>query len=362
MTSTPPQARVAWRTSVRDAGRRLIRMPHIRLWLQFYGAGIVVCQVSLALLRPGIHDRSILMTCNLVAVLLIAAGTLAMPEGGRLTKLLPPVVGLCTLIALGLATTDLAPALGGFYVLMFVYVGLTQPPWTSLWLVPPAAAGWLLTNRPLDHTIMAKLPVAVSLWVLLAELLSRVTAQRQADQDLLAEQAAHDALTGLRNRRGLEELLENAQVGDAVLFLDLDHFKAVNDLLGHEAGDQVIADLGRIVLAVLRPHDVAVRYGGEEVLILLPTTSVEGVETLLQRLRQGWSASHPELTFSAGIAIVDEAGGAEAAREADDALYLAKQRGRNRAEVAGQRPPLFIPTQKNAPAPSTSGRSQAPAS
>jgi diguanylate cyclase (GGDEF)-like protein len=200
---------------------------------------------------------------------------------------------------------------------------------------------------------MAKLPVAAGLWILLAELLSRVTAQRQADQDRLAEQAAHDALTGLRNRRGLDELLDDAHPGDAVVFIDLDYFKTVNDLLGHEAGDHVIADLGRIVLAVLRPDDVAVRYGGEEVLVLLPATSVDGAETMLRRLRRGWAASHPELTFSAGIAIVDHDGGAAAAREADNALYLAKQRGRNRSEVAGQTPPALIPTQKGSAQTST---------
>ncbi|HVV75511.1 MAG TPA: GGDEF domain-containing protein [Mycobacteriales bacterium] len=323
-------------------------MPHIRLWVQFYAAGIVVSQISLAFLRPGIHDRAILTSVNVGAQVIIGAGTLLLPlpERSRLTRLLPPIVGLCGLVVVGATTAGLAPVLGGFFVITFVYVGLTQPPWTSLWLVPPAAMGWLVMNRPIDHTVVAGIPVAVSLWVLLAELLSRVTTRQQVQQAQLEEQAAHDALTGLRNRRGLDDLLAAAEVGDAVVFLDLDHFKAVNDLLGHEAGDRVIADLGRIVLAVLRPNDVAVRYGGEEVLILLPGTPLDGVETLLRRLRRGWSASHPELTFSAGVAIVDAEGGAAAARQADDALYLAKQRGRNRAEVAGQKPTMFIPAQK----------------
>jgi diguanylate cyclase (GGDEF)-like protein len=317
----------------------------MRLWLQFFVAGLVVCQISFTLLRPGVHDRLLVLAVNLPAQLLIVAGTLALPANSRINRLWPPMVGISALIVIGATTSGLAPALGGFFVIMFVYVGLTQPAWTSMWLVPAATVGWLLLNRPLDHTVIARLPFTVGLWVLLAELLSRVTAQRQADQDRLAEQAAHDALTGLRNRRGLDELLTEAEVGDAVVFIDLDHFKAVNDLLGHEAGDQVIADLGRIVLAVLRPADVAVRYGGEEILLLLPGTSTDGAEVLLHRLRRGWSASHPELTFSAGIAIVDSDGGSAAARQADDALYVAKQRGRNRSVVAGRRPTMFIPTQ-----------------
>ncbi|HVY10359.1 MAG TPA: GGDEF domain-containing protein [Mycobacteriales bacterium] len=331
----------------------VLRLPHMRLWLQFFVAGLVVCQISFTLLRPGVHDRLLVLAVNLPAQVLIVAGTLALPAESWLNRLWPPIVGLGALIAIGATTTGLAPAVGGFFIIMFVYVGLTQRPWTSLWLVAPAIGGWLLLNRPLDHVVMAKLPVAAGLWILLAELLSRVTAQRQADQDRLAEQAAHDALTGLRNRRGLDELLDDAHPGDAVVFIDLDYFKTVNDLLGHEAGDHVIADLGRIVLAVLRPDDVAVRYGGEEVLVLLPATSVDGAETMLRRLRRGWAASHPELTFSAGIAIVDHDGGAAAAREADNALYLAKQRGRNRSEVAGQTPPALIPTQKGSAQTST---------
>lgn len=339
----------------RGRARAVLRLPHMRLWLQFFVAGLVVCQISFTLLQPGVHDRLVTMAVNLPAQVLIVIGTLVLPAESRLNRLWPPIMGLSGLIIIGATTSGLAPALGGFFVIMFVYVGLTQPPWTSLCLVPPAVTGWLLLNRPLDHTVMSQLPVTAGLWILLGELLSRVTAQRQADQDRLAEQASHDALTGLRNRRGLEELLASAGVGDALVFIDLDHFKTVNDLLGHEAGDRVIADLGRIVLAVLRPEDIAVRYGGEEVLILLPGTSIDGAEVMLRRLRRGWSASHPELTFSAGIAIVDHEGGAAAAREADDALYLAKQRGRNRSEVAGLSPAVLIPKQKHPtqPAPST---------
>jgi diguanylate cyclase (GGDEF)-like protein len=342
--------------------RRVLGLPHFRLWLQFFIAGLVVCQVSFALLRPGAHDRLIVLAVNIPAQLVIVAGMLALPARSRISRLWPPLIGLTGLIVIGATTAGLAPALDGFFVIMFVYVGLTQPAWTSLWLLAPATAGWLLLNRPLGHEVAAELPVAVGLWILLAELLSRVTAQRQADQDRLADQAAHDALTGLRNRRGLDDLLEAAEIGDAIVFLDLDHFKTVNDLLGHEAGDRVIADLGRIVLAVLRPDDVAVRYGGEEVLVLLPSTSIDGAEIMLHRLRRGWSASHPEVTFSAGIAIVDQEGGVAAAREADDALYLAKQRGRNRSETSGRAPAVVIPTQKAAPAPSNSGRKPAQAS
>src|SRR5690242_15648627 len=106
--------------------RRIVRTAHIRLWLQFFGAGIVICQVSLALLRPGIHDRLILASVNLAAIALIAVGTLALPAESRLAKLWPPTVTLVGLAVVGATTTGLAAALSGFFILIFVYVGLTQ--------------------------------------------------------------------------------------------------------------------------------------------------------------------------------------------------------------------------------------------
>lgn len=316
----------------------------MRLWLQFFGAGVVVSQISLAILRPGIQDRLILASVNIVVIVLIAVGILVLPPESRITRLWPPIVTLVGLAILGATTTGLSPTLTGFFVLTFVYVGLTQPAWTSLWLIAPAMASWLLLSRPIGEATLARAPVLLCLWVLLAELLSRVTTQQLANQERLAEQAARDALTGLRNRHGLEELIANAEVGDALVFVDLDNFKTVNDLLGHDVGDQVLADLGRIVLAVLRPNDVAVRYGGDELLLLLPGTPTDGAEALLRRLRRGWSASHPELSFSAGVAVVDH-DGAGAAKAADDALYIAKQRGRNRTEVAGRFSTVVIPGQ-----------------
>lgn len=331
--------------ALRRRAALLLEAPHLRLWLQFFGAGVVVCQISLALLRPGLHDRLILMAANAASLVVVAVGTLLLPAGSRTNRLLPAVALLIGLAFVGASTTGLAPALGGFFVITFVYVGLTQPSWTAPWLMAPAVAGWLLLNRPVNGPTLARLPVAASLWLLLAELLSRVSAQRQADRDRLAQRAATDALTGLRNRHGLDELISAAATGDAVVFIDLDNFKPVNDLLGHEVGDQVLADLGRVALAVLRPTDVAVRYGGDELLLLLPDTPSEGVEALLHRLRRGWSASHPETSFSAGVALVGPDGGAAAVKDADAALYLAKRRGRNRTELAAALPELLIPGQ-----------------
>jgi diguanylate cyclase (GGDEF)-like protein len=101
----------------------------------------------------------------------------------------------------------------------------------------------------------------------------------------------------------------------------------------------VLADLGRGVLAVLRPRDTAVRYGGEEILLLLPGAGHDGADRCLERMRIGWSASHPELTFSAGVGVIVAGEPARmAVKRADDALYDAKARGRNRTRHRQESP------------------------
>lgn len=315
----------------------------LRLWLQFVGAGSVVCGLSLLLLGPSAHQLLMFAYPGVGSFIVILAGIAIFGSESRLAQLWPAIAGLVGLAAIGLSTSGLGPALGGFYTLIFVYIGLTQRPWTSIALVPIAAVGWLETNRPISHSVVARMPVAVSLWILLAELLSRFSAEREQDKRLLAEQATYDALTGLRNRHGLDELLADARSGDTIAFVDLDHFKLLNDQHGHAAGDQALADLGRTMRMTLRAKDIAVRFGGEEILILLPDTSSADAVAVIERVRETWSTIQPELKFSAGVAVVGPTGGADAARQADTALYLAKDRGRDRTEMAAGREPKRAP-------------------
>ncbi|HWA64876.1 MAG TPA: GGDEF domain-containing protein [Mycobacteriales bacterium] len=316
---------------------------HLRLWFEFFAAGVVISAVSLGILAPGVHEIGRLVASAAVCTALTLGGVVAFGTRSRFAQLWPVIAGLVGLGIAGILTTGLAPALGGLFVLAFVYIGLTQPPWTGLALVPLAAAGWLELNRPITHDVVARLPVAVSLWILLAELLSRFSAERDRDKGLLAVQATRDALTGLLNRHGLDDLLGGARAGDAIAFLDIDHFKQLNDDRGHAAGDRTLADLGQAVRASLRVQDVAVRYGGEEILVLLPATTPADAAVVVQRLRDRWAVHHPGVTFSAGIAGVGDGGGVEAARQADQALYAAKGRGRNcTAIAAGQREPAHI--------------------
>jgi diguanylate cyclase (GGDEF)-like protein len=270
-------------------------------------------------------------------LVLIGIGTMTAGLGwsvfvpARLQQRLP---GLALITFAGLGATGLvdhqpSPGLDQVYMIAFVFVGLTQRRGVPSLLLLAALPAWLVTNTPVTVTVLAKLPLACGSWVLVGEVLASFTARHRRTNGELERLAQRDAVTGLLNRHCLDERLAALRPGDAVVFLDLDHFKKVNDTFGHAYGDELLADLGRVVLAVLRRQDHAVRYGGEEVLLLLPRAGHDGADRALARLRQAWAAAHKEITYSAGVAEVLTLG-PEAVLAADEALYAAKEAGRNR--------------------------------
>jgi diguanylate cyclase (GGDEF)-like protein len=164
---------------------------------------------------------------------------------------------------------------------------------------------------------------------------AQVALARLRRETHFAESASTDALTGLPNRRAAMRVLGRLRAGDTVVMLDLDHFKAVNDTLGHDAGDAVLRAFARSVRSVVRAFDSPGRLGGEEFVLLLPHTDTDGALTLLARLRVAWLTVRPHpVTFSAGVAAVHARAAREALTRADEALYRAKNGGRDRFEVA----------------------------
>ncbi|WP_161557239.1 GGDEF domain-containing response regulator [Acidisarcina polymorpha] len=162
-------------------------------------------------------------------------------------------------------------------------------------------------------------------------------------------QATHDALTGMWNRRAILDLLRreselaarsSKRVG--IMMLDVDHFKSVNDRLGHLAGDAVLQEIGRRVQMTVRSYDLAGRYGGEEFLIVSPDCDQEQIQECAERVRLAIAVA-PILvdgvaiavTASLGAAVLDPACRTErdALAAADSALYEAKRNGRNRVAV-----------------------------
>jgi len=159
-------------------------------------------------------------------------------------------------------------------------------------------------------------------------------------RESLRQQAMHDALTGLFNRRSLDELLDMNLASAArdgscisVAIIDVDHFKAVNDHFGHEAGDAVLAGLAEVLAAGVRSSDVVGRYGGEEFLLVMPATPHSSAVARAEELRSS-IASNPvggyAVTVSIGVAtVVGASKRDQLVTLADKRLYAAKAGGRN---------------------------------
>jgi diguanylate cyclase (GGDEF)-like protein len=144
-----------------------------------------------------------------------------------------------------------------------------------------------------------------------------------------------DPLTGLGNRRAADTVLASLAPGDAVVMIDLDHFKRVNDEFGHPAGDRALRELGSFLAAALRDGDRVARYGGEEFIMFVRKIHPAAVESLLERLRLLWNERNPITTFSIGAAVHQAGVDPRATLQtADIALYQAKERGRDRVVVA----------------------------
>jgi diguanylate cyclase (GGDEF)-like protein len=234
-----------------------------------------------------------------------------------------------------------------------------------------ADRSWLLVvrdpGRPgVDLPVMITL-VGLSLAALLAALV--LVWSRSERMQELARQASQDSLTGLRNRRRFEEdlrteLARSHRYGTpgALLMLDLDHFKQVNDTLGHPAGDRVIAEIGAVLRARARETDVLARLGGDEFAIVLPRCDLaearEVAAEIATAIRDQMDGENgvPPLTASIGIAPFGT--GHRLSYEAvlaraDAALYAAKAAGRDAVRTFA--PGSREPDAEAAPVPSASG-------
>jgi diguanylate cyclase (GGDEF)-like protein/PAS domain S-box-containing protein len=171
----------------------------------------------------------------------------------------------------------------------------------------------------------------------------------------LRDQSIRDPLTGLYNRRYLNETLPRElqrsmrlQQPLGIMLLDVDHFKRINDTYGHQVGDAVLRMLGSFLHQRTRRGDLVCRYGGEEILLVLPNTALEQATVYAEQLRQSIEELAgdyegeplPHFTVSIGVAAVPEHGsaGETLVPAADQALYRAKAEGRNRVCVADANP------------------------
>lgn len=205
----------------------------------------------------------------------------------------------------------------------------------------PDAAAQLTRIQPLATAIADAMSLAVS---------------NIALREKLRTQALRDPLTGLYNRRYMEDALaRHASLAErtgahlSAIMIDLDHFKKLNDEFGHALGDSVLRETAAQIMGALRTSDVACRYGGEELLVILPecglSEAVAKAEILRERI-EALSATHDaKISASFGVAAIPEStrSVADLLGMADAALYQAKEGGRNRVVAAPSREPPMLP-------------------
>lgn len=180
----------------------------------------------------------------------------------------------------------------------------------------------------------------------------QLAVELQQANNSLRELAYRDGLTGLYNHRYFQKVLETElERADrykhpvSLLFLDIDFFKKINDSFGHPVGDEILKEVGNLLIKLVRNCDVVARYGGEEFAVVLPETGSKGANVLAQRLRRGIEQKKIEhngkrisVTVSIGVAATDmtqkKLSRVAMIECSDQALYMAKQNGRNRVELS----------------------------
>ena len=352
-------------------------------------AAVIFDAIALYDLQPGLGPVLLALNGSVAVLALIGANAL----GGRSRRRPEPITALVTLaVTLATAVTAvLLPQLAiqtiGYLLLIPGLVALIVP-WRTFthvrWLAGYAAItfGYLAVGPSAaltgsdrgDLVVVAIVAVATSLagHVLLqrAQIRNHTQLQkiqalhRRADADMaelarvhheLEETSRQDPLTGAGNRIRLREDLRSARARMArlnhshgLLVLDLDHFKRVNDELGHLTGDEVLRKVVAVIKATIRAEDAVYRFGGEEFLVVLRLSTVEDLATAAERLRRAVADAaipHPDngpskvVTISLGGVLLAPAdldrSDDDWFADADAALYQAKANGRDRAEITG---------------------------
>ncbi len=294
----------------------------LRRW---QGAGLVAGTLAIALLGPRVDDAARMWAVALA----IAVATSLLALQTRRFLLHPRDLAER---AVGMSLAVLAASAWARCAFALATPG--EPPPHLLHL-----PGWLLSPFAV---LYGMLPILVATLIL-----SLVNARLRRNLNL---RATTDELTGVLTRRALRELApalidrqRDGSHGVAVLMMDLDHFKAVNDRFGHASGDLALQRAGEMLHAQARQDSLLARYGGEEFVALVPVPDLRVARQVAERMREAvagarWLATDGRVmpvTLSAGVALVGAHETLDAAlQRADEALYRAKNEGRNQVQVA----------------------------
>ena len=289
--------------------------------------------VALSLLVAGLWVDNLQMRafwCSLVFALQVAMIARALrahadSRESRAGRLL--FAGACGILALLLARATVA----------WGHFGLLTEPFSS----------------DMPHPVQVAAYVLILATTLLGSMSFVLMVKERSDREILSL-AMTDGLTRLLNRHALmqraeAEFARRSKTPFAVLMIDVDHFKRINDTLGHPTGDEVLRRLAELFGSRLRRCDVLGRYGGEEFCVAAPDTDLDGALALAESLREivvaepvATERGPLPITVSVGVAVCERASQRslkDVLGEADAALYRAKEAGRNRVMVAGDHPP-----------------------
>jgi diguanylate cyclase (GGDEF)-like protein len=315
------------------------------------GYSVALALMLLALRR--FQGLDVALWLGLVPVLLVGGVYWALQEHYRLRIGIGSLVFLAQIGLVLRALLDkrqVRHSRGRFILLgAFVALGLML-----LLRTAAAAIGWIDEGKPVQNGHWLAFLLLVALCAVVSITLGFVYMTMERAELRNFELAMKDMLTGLSNRRAISDQLHMAvslaqRQGQflSVLMLDIDHFKRINDSYGHQAGDVVLSGVAQTLASRLRVQDQIGRFGGEEFLVILPDTALEGALTLAEALRVAvectptpWGAHAIPATISIGVR-----GGVVTGADTDDglvgaadtAMYRAKQDGRNRVCVADER-------------------------
>ena len=305
--------------------------------------------VNVLLPGPSGYNRPVVSVINVAA---IVAGVLAWIAPwarwpSKATLWLVPVAISLVCLSDSYGVTP-ATVYGVYFVVVFAWVGMWHQPGTSIRLAVPATLSYLLpvglSSVPSDdfvRSVGVVIPVCVILGEVMSATIEKMRQAHEAQERASAALAAAmitDDLTGLGNRRLGHQLLESLDHGDALMLIDLDRFKVVNDTFGHAEGDRLLAQLGEFLRGALHNSDDVFRYGGDE-LVIIQRAGGQHPMDVARLVLHGWRLLNPTTTLSIGIAVHDAANSmAQTFGEADSALYEAKNQGRDRARMHGVTP------------------------
>jgi diguanylate cyclase len=340
--------RQAWHRAVRSVLQGAI-----------FGGGAIVAMMNPTRIGEGVFVDSRALIVGFAAafggwpaalVALAIAGTYRMWLGG--VGAVPGALGIAAAAMLGLGWRYLLRPQGQVKVRHLIGLGLVISCYVLTGLVMGYTSLWSLVHVILPFMVTASVMASVLLGLFVERELGQIEREQQWKTHALT-----DPLTGLPNRRAFErgmEAMRGSAAETALLIIDLDHFKVVNDTHGHAAGDHVLQQVSRVLRDHTRQYDLLSRLGGEELAVLLPDTDATRAWQVAERLRQAiagldmqWQGRALSITASIGVAIASgSTPGSALFVQADAALYAAKRSGRNCVVFSGEmlmRPPVVAP-------------------